>query len=84
MTKHNNRRQAWKEFQKDFGQKLKQMRLEQGLEIDEAVPILIMGATYLNHLENGTFRDIKLSALHALAYKYHYKINISFEKKEIT
>ena len=84
MTKHNNRRQAWKKFQKDFGQKLKQMRLEQGLEIDEAVPILIMGATYLKHLENGTFRDIKLSALHALAYKYHYKINISFEKKEIT
>ena len=84
MTKHNNRRQAWKEFQKNFGQKLKQMRLEQGLKIDEAVPILIMGATYLKHLENGTFRDIKLSGLHALAYKYHYKINISFEKKEIT
>ncbi len=22
MTKHNNRRQAWKEFQKDFGQNM--------------------------------------------------------------
>ena len=54
MTKHNNRRQAWKEFQKDFGQKLKQMRLEQGLEIDEAVPILIMGATYGKDMRNIT------------------------------
>ena len=78
---HNYRRQAWQECQKEIGKKIKDMRLELDLPPQIAAELLHIGLNQLFYLENGYIGKMQITVLHALAYKYHYKLKISFEKK---
>ncbi len=78
---HNYRRQAWQECQKEIGEKIKDMRLELDLPPQIAAELLHIGLNQLFYLENGYIGKMQITVLHALAYKYHYKLKISFEKK---
>ena len=81
MGHHRNRIKAWRACQKELGEKIRNMRLEQGLSPETAAEMLHIGTKHLSCLENGDIRKMEISYLHALAYKYHYKLKISFEKK---
>lgn len=78
---HNYRRQAWQKCQKAIGEQIRNMRLEQDLSPEAAAKMLHIGLEHLLNLENGDIRKMQIPTLHALAYKYHYKLKISFEKK---
>ncbi len=78
---HNYRRQAWQKCRKEIGEQIRNMRLEQGLSPETAAEMLHIGTKHLLCLEAGDIRRMEISYLHALAYKYHYKLKISFEKK---
>ena len=78
---HNYRRQAWQECRKEIGEKIKNMRLELDLPPQIAAELLHIGLNQLLYLENGYIGKMQITVLHALAYKYHYKLKISFEKK---
>ncbi len=78
---HNYRRQAWRTCQKEIGKKIKDMRLELDLPPQIAAELLHIGLNQLFYLENGYIGKMQITVLHALAYKYHYKLKISFEKK---
>ena len=78
---HNYRRQAWRTCQKEIGEKIKDMRLELDLPPQIAAELLHIGLNQLFYLENGYIGKMQITVLHALAYKYHYKLKISFEKK---
>ena len=80
---HNYRRQAWQECRKEIGEKIKDMRLELDLAPETAAEILHTGTNHLLYLEDGYLKNMQISTLHALAYKYNYKLKISFEKKNI-
>ena len=78
---HNYRRQAWRTCQKEIGEKIKDMRLELDLSPENAAEMLHIGTNHLSCLENGDIRKMEISYLHSIAYKYNYKLKISFEKK---
>ena len=78
---HNYRRQAWQKCRKEIGEQIRNMRLEQDLSPETAAEMLHIGTKHLSCLENGDIRKMEISYLHALAYKYNYKLKISFEKK---
>ena len=78
---HNYRRQAWRTCQKEIGEKIKDMRLELDLPPQIAAELLHIGLNQLFYLENGYIGKMQITVLHALAYKYHYKLKISFEKR---
>ena len=78
---HNYRRQAWRTCQKEISKKIKDMRLELDLPPQIAAELLHIGLNQLFYLENGYIGKMQITVLHALAYKYHYKLKISFEKK---
>ena len=81
MGHHRNRIKAWQACQKEIGAQIKNMRLELDLPPQIAAEILHIGTKHLLYLENGDIRKMEISYLHALAYKYHYKLKISFEKR---
>ena len=81
MGHHRNRIKAWQECRKEIGEKIKEMRLEQDLSPETAAEILHIGTNHLLYLEDGHIYGMQISYLHALAYKYHYKLKISFERK---
>ena len=60
---------------------IRNMRLELDLSPETAAEILHTGTNHLLYLENGYLKNMQISTLHALAYKYNYKLKISFEKK---
>ena len=78
---HNYRRQAWRTCQKEIGEKIKDMRLELDLPPQIAAELLHIGLNQLFYLENGYIGKMQITVLHALAYKYNYKLKISFEKR---
>ncbi len=78
---HNYRRQAWQACQQEIGEQIKNMRLELDLPPQIAAELLHIGLNQLLYLENGYIGKMQITVLHALAYKYHYKLKISFEKK---
>ena len=78
---HNYRRQAWQECRQEIGEKIKEMRLELDLPPQIAAELLHIGLNQLLYLENGYIGKMQITVLHALAYKYNYKLKISFEKK---
>ena len=78
---HNYRRQAWQECRKEIGEKIRNMRLELDLPPQIAAELLHIGLNQLLYLESGYIGKMQISTLHALAYKYNYKLKISFEKK---
>ena len=78
---HNYRRQAWQECRKEIGEQIRNMRLELDLSPETAAEILHTGTNHLLYLEDGYLKNMQISTLHALAYKYHYRLKISFEKK---
>lgn len=43
-----------KEFNKELGNKIKKIRLENGLTLDEMADLTLMAPTYIAQLENGT------------------------------
>ena len=81
MGHHRNRIKAWQACQKEIGEQIRNMRLEQGLSPETAAEILHTGTNHLLYLEDGYLKNMQISTLHALAYKYNYKLKISFEKK---
>ena len=81
MGHYSKRIKSWQECRKEIGEKIKEMRLELDLAPETAAEILHIGTKHLSCLENGDIRKMEISYLHALAYKYHYKLKISFEKK---
>ena len=81
MGHHRNRIKAWHECRQEIGEKIKDMRLELDLPPETAAEMLHIGTKHLLCLETGDIRRMEISYLHALAYKYHYKLKISFEKK---
>ncbi len=81
MGHHRNRIKAWQACQKEIGAQIKNMRLELDLPPQIAAEILHIGTKHLLCLENGDIRKMEISYLHALAYKYSYKLKISFEKR---
>ena len=81
MGHHRNRIKAWRACQKELGEKIKNMRLELDLSPETAAEILHTGTNHLLYLEDGYLKNMQISTLHALAYKYNYKLKISFEKK---
>ncbi len=81
MGHHRNRIKSWRECRQEIGEKIKEMRLELDLPPETAAEILHIGTKHLFCLENGDIRKMEISYLHALAYKYSYKLKISFEKK---
>ena len=78
---HNYRRQAWQKCRKEIGEQIRNMRLGQGLPPETAAELLHIGTNHLLYLEEGCIYGMQLSYLHAMAYKYHYKLKISFEKR---
>ena len=78
---HNYRRQAWQKCRKEIGEKIRNMRLELDLSPETAAEMLHIGTNHLLYLEDGDIRQMEIAFLHALAYKYHYKLKISFEKR---
>ena len=78
---HNYRRQAWQECRKEIGEKIRNMRLELDLPPQIAAELLHIGLNQLLYLESGYIGKMQITVLHALAYKYNYKLKISFEKK---
>ena len=81
MGRYSKRIKSWRACQKELGEKIKNMRLELDLSPETAAEILHIGTKHLLCLENGDIRKMEISYLHTLAYKYHYKLKISFEKK---
>ena len=81
MGHHRNRIKAWRACQKELGEKIKNMRLELDLSPETAAEILHIEIGRLLNLENGDISKMEISYLHALAYKYNYKLKISFEKR---
>ena len=81
MGHHRNRIKAWQECRKEIGEQIRNMRLELDLSPENAAEILHIGTKHLLCLEDGDIRKMEISYLHALAYKYHYKLKISFERK---
>ena len=81
MGHYSKRIKSWRECRKEIGEKIKDMRLELDLSPDAAAEILHIGTNHLLCLENGDIRKMEISYLHALAYKYSYKLKISFEKR---
>ncbi len=80
---HNYRRQAWQACQKEIGEQIRNMRLELDLPPQIAAELLHIGLNQLLYLESGYIGKMQITVLHALAYKYNYKLKISFEKKNI-
>ena len=78
---HNYRRQAWQACQKEIGEQIRNMRLELDLPPQIAAELLHIGLNQLLYLESGYIGKMQITVLHALAYKYNYKLKISFEKK---
>ena len=78
---HNYRRQAWQECRKEIGEQIRNMRLELDLPPQIAAELLHIGLNQLLYLESGYIGKMQITVLHALAYKYNYKLKISFEKK---
>ena len=81
MGHHRNRIKSWQECRQEIGEQIRNMRLELDLSPETAAEILHTGTNHLLCLEAGDIRRMEISYLHALAYKYHYKLKISFEKK---
>ena len=81
MGHHRNRIKAWQACQKEIGEQIRNMRLELDLPPQIAAELLHIGLNQLLYLENGYIGKMQITVLHALAYKYHYKLKISFEKK---
>ena len=81
MGHHRNRIKSWQECRKEIGEKIKEMRLELALSPENAAEILHTGTNHLLYLEDGYLKNMQISTLHALSYKYNYKLQISFEKK---
>ncbi len=81
MGRYSKRIKSWQECRKEIGEQIRNMRLEQGLSPETAAEMLHIGTKHLFCLENDDIRKMEISYLHALAYKYHYKFKISFEKK---
>ena len=81
MEHYSKRIKSWRECRKEIGEKIKDMRLELDLSPETAAEILHIGTKHLLCLENGDIRKMEISYLHSLAYKYSYKLKISFEKK---
>ena len=80
MGHHRNRIKAWQACQKEIGEQIRNMRLELDLSPETAAEILHTGTNHLLYLEAGYLKNMQISTLHALAYKYNYKLKISFEK----
>ena len=78
---HNYRRQAWQACQQEIGEQIRNMRLELDLSPQIAAELLHTGTNHLLYLEDGYLKNMQISILHALAYKYNYKLKINFEKK---
>ena len=81
MGRYSKRIKSWRECRKEIGEKIKDMRLELDLVPETAAEMLHIGANHLLCLEAGDIRQMEIAFLHALAYKYHYKLKISFEKR---
>ncbi len=81
MGRYSKRIKSWQECRKEIGEKIKDMRLELDLSPETAAEILHIGTKHLCCLENGDIRKMEISYLHSIAYKYSYKLKISFEKK---
>ena len=81
MGHHRNRIKSWQECRQEIGEQIRNMRLELDLSPETAAEMLHIGTKHLLCLEAGDIRRMEISYLHALAYKYHYKLKISFEKK---
>ena len=81
MGHHRNRIKAWQECRQEIGEQIRNMRLELDLSPETAAEILHTGTNHLLYLEDGYLKNMQISTLHALAYKYHYKLKISFERK---
>ena len=81
MGRYSKRIKSWQECRKEIGEKIKEMRLELDLSPETAAEILHTGTNHLLYLEDGYLKNMQISTLHALAYKYNYKLKISFEKK---
>ena len=81
MGHHRNRIKSWQECRQEIGEQIRNMRLELDLSPETAAEMLHSGTKHLLCLEAGDIRRMEISYLHALAYKYHYKLKISFEKK---
>ena len=81
MGHYSKRIKSWRECRKEIGEKIKEMRLEQDLAPETAAEILHIGTKHLLYLENGDIRKMEISYLHSIAYKYSYKLKISFEKR---
>ena len=81
MGRYSKRIKSWQECRKEIGEKIKDMRLELDLSPETAAEILHIGTKHLFCLENGDIRKMEISYLHSIAYKYSYKLKISFEKR---
>ncbi len=81
MGHHRNRIKSWRECRKEIGEQIRNMRLELDLSPETAAEMLHIGTNHLLCLEAGDIRQMEIAFLHALAYKYHYKLKISFEKR---
>ena len=81
MGRYSKRIKFWQECRKEIGEKIRNMRLELDLSPETAAEMLHIGTNHLLYLEDGDIRQMEIAFLHALAYKYHYKLKISFEKR---
>ena len=81
MGHYSKRIKSWRECRQEIGEKIKDMRLELDLSPETAAEILHIGTKHLFWLENGDIRKMEFSYLHSIAYKYSYKLKISFEKR---
>ena len=81
MGHYSKRIKSWRECRQEIGEKIKDMRLELDLSPETAAEILHIGTNHLFCLENGDIRKMEISYLHSIAYKYSYKLKISFEKR---
>ncbi len=81
MGHHRNRIKAWQACQQEIGAQIRNMRLELDLPPQIAAELLHIGLNQLLYLENGYIGKMQITVLHSIAYKYNYKLKISFEKK---
>ena len=81
MGRYSKRIKSWQECRQEIGKQIRNMRLELGLPPETAAEIQHTGTNHLLYLEDGYLKNMQISTLHALAYKYNYKLKICFEKK---